>query len=68
MARQPKVTIAESPARVQEPDAGVVVYRDRAGPARGVPLSEGRDNFSAITAEAIKTVQLAAHPEVAADA
>ena len=41
-------------------DAGAGLYRDKSGPARGVPLSEGRDNFSAVTHEAHKTVALAA--------
>ena len=41
-------------------DAAVRVYADRSGPARLGVLSEGKDNFAAITAEAHKTVALAA--------
>ena len=40
-------------------DAGASLYKDKSGAARGVPLSEGRDNFGAVTAEAHKTVKLA---------
>ena len=54
---QPGAVVA--PAIVPVLDAGAGLYRDKSGPVRGVPLSEGRDNFSAVTHEAHKTVQLA---------
>ena len=60
MARKaPGIKIAEPPTAEQVPDAGAGLYRDRSGAARGTPLSEGRDNFAAVTSEALKTVQLA---------
>lgn len=39
-------------------DAGAALYRDRSGPPRGKMLSEGRDNFGAITAEARRSVEV----------
>lgn len=52
----PKLKRTETPEPYTPPepkaDAGASIYRDRAGAARGVPLSEGRDNFAAITTHA----------------
>lgn len=57
--KAPGVKPSEPPTAPQAPDAGASLYRDKSGPARGVPLSEGKDNFAAVTSEARKTVQLA---------
>ena len=35
-------------------DAAAALQKDRSGPPRNVQRSEGRDNFAAITAEAMK--------------
>ena len=51
--------MAAKKAPVIAPDAAAGLYRDKSGPARGVPMSEGKDNFGAVTAEAHKTVALA---------
>lgn len=40
-------------------DASALIYRDRSGPKLSWGLTEGKDNFGAVTAEAKKTVELA---------
>ena len=55
MAPRKKVEQVEQASVVETPplqDAGAALYFDRSGPARGVPLSEGKDNFAAITSHA----------------
>ena len=51
--------VQEMPTPTFVADAAVAVYRDPAGAPRGQAISEGRDNFAAVTAEAHKTVALA---------
>lgn len=67
---QPKavtVPVVDTPTPYRKPerghDVGASLYKDRSGPHRGQGLSEGKDNFGAITHEAHKTVALAAQPE-----
>ena len=57
-SKKPPVVAAVVPV-VIAPDAAAGLYRDKSGPARGLPMSEGKDNFGAVTAEAHKTVALA---------
>lgn len=65
--KAPGIKPPEPVTRPQAHDAAASLYTDRAGPARIGVLSEGKDNFGAITAEAHKTVALAALTHEAGD-
>lgn len=53
---RPAVVAEAVVAPVAVQDASAALYKDRCGPRLGNGLTEGRDNFAAVTAEARKVL------------